>query len=91
MAHAETLARRDYLGFDREIASFDRVRTSLCDQFPGKYVAIVGDEVEGPCDSFRDALRSGYARFGLGPLYIKQLVEQEVPAEFTRDTTPWRS
>jgi hypothetical protein len=38
---------------------------------------IVGDEVEGPVETFREALRVGYRRFGLGPLCVKQILAVE--------------
>jgi hypothetical protein len=47
-------------------------------------VVIVGDEVVGPLDSHVDAERAGYARFGLGPLYVKQVVAEEPGVEVTR-------
>jgi hypothetical protein len=52
---------------------------------------IVGDEVEGPVETFREALRAGYRRFGLGPLFVKQILTVEPVVEVTRDIVPCRS
>ena len=41
----------------------------------------------GPLDSHGQAERAGYARFGLGPLFIKQMLAEESVAEVTRDFT----
>ncbi len=46
----------------------------------GKWVVVVGDEVVGAFDDMVQAERAGLKRFGLGPLYIKQVLAQDVPA-----------
>lgn len=52
---------------------------------------IVGDEVEGPVETFREALRAGYRRFGLGPLFIQQILMVDPIVELTRDIVPCQS
>jgi hypothetical protein len=64
-------ARRQFIGFDVEVATYARLKHELISRSPGKFVVIVGNEVEGPVDTFREALRSGYRRFGLGPLFVR--------------------
>lgn len=39
----------------------------------GKYVLIKGDEVIRSFDSYSDALREGYDRFGLEPFLVMQV------------------
>ena len=88
---APTQARRQFIGFDLEVATYARLKPELISGFPGKFVVIVGNEVEGPVDTFREALRAGYRRFGLGPLFIKQILTIEPVVEVTRDIMPCRS
>ena len=86
-----TQARRPFTGFDLEVATYTRLKPDLLSRSPGKFVVIVGDEVEGPVETFREALRIGYRRFGLGPLYVKQILAVEPIVEVTRDVVPCRS
>jgi hypothetical protein len=83
-------SRRLFSGFDLETATYVRLKPELLSRFPGKFVVIVGEEVEGPVETFREALRAGYRRFGLGPLYVKQILAVEPVAEVTRDIMPCR-
>jgi hypothetical protein len=86
-----TRARRSFSGFDRETATYLRLKPELLSRFPGKFVVIVGEEVEGPVETFREALRVGYRRFGLGPLFVKQILAVEPVVEVSRDIAPCRS
>ena len=86
-----TQARRPFIGFDLEVSDYMRLKPELLSRFPGKFVVIVGDEVEGPVETFREALRAGYRRFGLGPLFVKQILAVEPVVEVTRDIMPCRS
>jgi hypothetical protein len=67
---------RPFLGYDRERATFARLKPELLARAEGKYVVLVGEELEGPVDTYEDALRVGWRRFGLGPLYVKQVLPQ---------------
>ena len=51
----------------------------------GKYVVLVGDELEGPVDTYEEALRAGWQRFGLGPLYVKRLQSEDHTGGVTDD------
>lgn len=77
--------RRPFVGFDREKATYERLRPEWLAHGPGRFVVIVGDQVEGPVETFREALRVGYRRFGLGPLFVRQVLAAEPVAEVTRD------
>lgn len=77
--------RRPFAGFDRESAAYERVKRELLSRAGGKFVVFVGDEMIGPVESFEQALESGYRRFGLGPLYVKQVMIEEPIAETTRE------
>jgi hypothetical protein len=90
-AGVPTQARRPFVGFDVEVETYARLKPELLPRFEGKFVVIVGDEIEGPVDTFSDALRAGYRRFGLGPLFVKQILATEPVVEVTRDIVPCRS
>lgn len=83
--------RRPFAGFDRERATYERHKPGLLEAAEGKFVVIVGDELVGPLETDEEAERAGYARFGLGPLYIKQILAEEPPALVTRDVVPCRT
>ena len=46
-----TQARRQFVGFDLEVATYVRLKPELLSSFKGKFVVIVGDEVEGPVET----------------------------------------
>lgn len=66
--------QRPFVGFERERAAYARLEPALLARAAGQYVVLVGEEIEGPVDSFEDALRAGWRRFGLGPLYVQQVL-----------------
>jgi len=68
---------RPFLGYDRERAAYARLKPGLLSRAEGQYVVLVGEDLEGPVDTFENALRAGWQRFGLGPLYVKQLLAEE--------------
>jgi hypothetical protein len=51
----------------------------------GKYVLIHGDTVDGIYDTYQDALKVGYEKFGLEPFLVKQIAVIECANRFTRD------
>jgi hypothetical protein len=54
----------------------------------GKFVLIHGNEVAGIFDSYTDALKIGYEKFGLEPFLVKQIQAVERVQFFTREFTP---
>jgi hypothetical protein len=87
---ATTRTRRPYVGFDREEAAYIRKKPELLKTSEGKYVVLVAEELVGPVDTYGDALRAGYRRFGKGPLFVKRVLAEEPVAEISRDITPCR-
>lgn len=79
------VGRRPFHGHDREQAAYARLKPDLLTRAEGQYVVLVGDDVEGPVETFGDALRAGYDRFGLGPLFVKQVQAVDPVAETSRD------
>jgi hypothetical protein len=72
---------RPFLGYDRERAAYARLKPELLRRALGKYVVLVGDDLEGPVDTYEAALQAGWHRFGLGPLYVKQVREEDQATE----------
>jgi hypothetical protein len=59
---AAAQARRQHIGFDLEVATYVRLKPEMISRFPGKLVAIVGNEVEAPTrNDTRGNPRSGPA------------------------------
>jgi hypothetical protein len=82
LAPSETpQGQRPFVGYDRERSMYARLKPTLLRRAEGKYVVLVGEDLEGPVDTFEDALRAGWNRFGLGPLYVKQVLADEPTAE----------
>src|SRR5690349_18948644 len=82
---------RPFTGYDREREAYARHKGDLLARAAGKYVVVVGEDVEGPVETFEAAVRLGYRRFGLGPLYVKQILAEEPVVEVSRDVIPCRS
>jgi len=76
--------RRPFVGFDVEREFYRRRKPDLLAHDEGRYVVIVGEELLGPFDTSREAEREGYAKFGLGPLYIKRILVEEPVAQISR-------
>ena len=68
---------RPFVGYDRERAIYARLRPELLARAEGRFVVLVGEELEGPLDTFDEALHHGWRRFGRGPLYIKQVLTED--------------
>lgn len=70
---------RPFVGFDREIATYERLKPELLEKGEGRWIVIVGEDVLGPFDEISDAERAGLRRFGEGPMFIKQVLTEEPP------------
>ncbi len=66
-----------------EAATYARHRDELLGADSGKFVLIRAKEVIGVFDAQADAIRVGYERFGNVPFLVKQIVQVEVPRDFT--------
>ena len=80
--------RRPFVGYDLETETYQRLKPGLLARAEGCYVVLVGDEMIGPFRGHSEAEAAGYARFGLGPLYIKQVLAEEPVIEVTRFMVP---
>jgi hypothetical protein len=66
-----------------ELKTYETHKAELVGQAPGKYVLVKDSRIVGIFDTEMDAVRQGYERFGNVPFLVKQIVEVEVPLEFT--------
>ena len=76
---------RPFQGFDVERATYERLKAELLGRAEGRFVVVVGEEWAGPMRTADDAEATGYAHFGIGPLYIKRLTADEPVDEISRD------
>lgn len=70
--------QRPRTDFKCEREEFRRVLPELLSKAEGQFVVLVGKEIEGPVATFEEAIRAGWRRFGLGPIYVKQVVTEEL-------------
>ena len=66
-----------------EAATYARHRDELLGTDSGKFVLIKEKEVIGVFNAQLDAIRVGYERLGNVPFLVKQIVQVEVPQDFT--------
>ena len=68
----------------KEIEVYESQKAELLDKSKGKFVLIKDDKVIDIFDTEIDAIRQGYKRFGNVPFLVKQIVELEIPQNFTK-------
>jgi hypothetical protein len=61
----------------REQAVYEANLSGWLSDHEGEYVLIKGNTVGGFYDSSDDALAAGYSRFGIGPVFVKQVLPTE--------------
>ena len=69
---------------ETELATYDKELPRLLEN-EGKYVIIKGDKVIEIMESYADALKIGYERFGLEPFMVKRIAASEQSLFLTRD------
>ncbi len=68
----------------KELETFERLRGELMKD-AGKFALVHGDELAGVFESYADAIRTGYEKFGLSPFLVKQILQQERILCFTKN------
>jgi len=71
---------------DAEIEYFNASRDQLLGRARGKFVLIKGNKLIDTFENQPDALKAGYERFGNEPFLVKQVLEVDVPQNFTSYT-----
>lgn len=70
-------------GFEKELETFESMRAELLGKASGKYALVKGDQVIDVLESQQDAIKRGYELYGNEPFLVKQIVEIDIPANFT--------
>jgi len=68
---------------DHELATYAAHREELLGSARGKFVLIKGERLVGTFESQQDAIERGYEEFGNEPFLVKQILEVDVPFNFT--------
>jgi hypothetical protein len=69
---------------EREIKTYTKRLPELSAQ-EGKFVLIEGEEVGGLFETYQDALKAGYEKYGIKPFLVKKISAAESLANFTRE------
>ena len=68
---------------DQELATYQAQKDDLLGKARGKFVLIKNNQIIGIFDTKNDAIRQGYERFGNVPFLVKEILEFEIPLNFT--------
>jgi hypothetical protein len=67
----------------KELTIYETNKNELIGKSKGKFVLIKDDQIIDVFDTKSDAIRQGYERFGNVPFLVKQIVEFDIPQNFT--------
>ena len=67
----------------KELETYEAHKDELVSKAKGKFALIKGQDVVDVFDTAADAIRQGYERFGNVAFLVKEIVEIEVPQNFT--------
>ncbi|MCW5621003.1 MAG: hypothetical protein KIS79_07860 [Burkholderiales bacterium] len=71
-----------------ELKTYQSLLPTLIGKDDGKFALIKGEELVGVYDSYPDALKIGYEKFGVEPFLVKKISAAEQVGYFTRDIQP---
>ena len=75
--------------FHDELEAYERHKDALLAQGAGKFVLIHRRDVIGTWDTYEDALKAGYDRYGVAePFMVKCIEGLEGVQFFSRDVNP---
>ncbi|HEY5330687.1 MAG TPA: hypothetical protein VIJ79_12435 [Acidobacteriaceae bacterium] len=75
------------MALEKELAAYHAKLAELVLQ-EGKFALLHGDEFIEVFSSYEDALKVGYARFGLDPFLVKQIMAIEETQFISRFSAP---
>ncbi len=64
----------------REVAAFERLLPELLEKHAGEFALVQGGKLRGTFRTQGAALREGHAKFGYGPMLVREIVPAPVPA-----------
>ena len=67
----------------KELQTFNTHKRELIGKANGKFALVKDDQIVDIFDTKFDAIRQGYERFGNVPFLVKQVVEIDIPQNFT--------
>jgi hypothetical protein len=67
----------------KELETYGTQKSELIGKSKGKFALLKDDQTIDVFDAKIDAIRQGYERFGNVPFLVKQIVEVEIPQNFT--------
>ena len=67
----------------KELQTYEAKKSELIGKSKGKFALIKDNDVVDIFDTKIDAIRQGYERFGNVPFFVKQIVEIDIPQNFT--------
>jgi len=67
----------------QELQTYEAQKNELVGKAKGKFALIKGDKVIDVFDTRGDAIKQGYEKLGNVPFLVKQIIEVEVPQNFT--------
>ena len=68
---------------ESELQYFEAHRAELVESARGKYALIKGDQLGGIYVDRNEAIRAGYEQFGNEPFLVKEILEVDIPLNFT--------
>ena len=60
------------MALEKELQTYEQKRSELLPN-EGRFVLIHGDQVAGIWDTYEDALKLGYEKYGLKPFLVKRI------------------
>jgi len=67
----------------KELQTFEAQKNELIGKSKGKFALVKDDQVVDVFDTKSDAIRQGYERFGNVAFLVKQVIEVDIPQNFT--------
>jgi len=61
------------MALERELETFRGKLHELAAEHEGKFVLVHGEEIVDTFQTYEDALKAGYTKFGLDPFLVKQV------------------
>jgi hypothetical protein len=76
------------MALEQELETFERRLPELKTEHEGKFALVRRDQVVDVFTSYEDAVKAGYARFGLDPFLVKQIQSVEQAQFVSRFVDP---
>lgn len=78
------------MALEQELQTYEQHKGSLLAD-EGKFALVHERDLGGIFDTYEDAIRTGYDKYGLSPFMVKRIEAIEQVQQFTRDIDPCRT